>query len=589
MTDARPPSAHPRSAQPAGPDPAAGQVRLGWLDLSSGASGDMLLGALIGALAGMGRPTGVIGEAVDALGLPVRLDVSSTSRAGLAATRVHVITDSDIAETGGGDGTIAAAPVAGPGTHKDHHGHRHHHGPGGDGRPGGQGDGQPRRTWPDVRRLLTRAPLADTVREHALATFAALAEAEAAVHGIPADEVHFHEVGALDALADVVGACAGIAALGLDQLVVSAVALGGGSARTEHGVLPIPGPAVLELLRAAGLPGHGGPVDVELCTPTGAALVAAHADASGPLPPMRVCAIGVGAGRRDIPGRPNIVRLVVGCAPRPGPLISVPATGGRASLPHAPLARAPRLPHASQAPDSFAPDVAVDAPVPDAATLEAPGAGVPGAVDELLIETNVDDLDPRAWPEIMAALLAAGARDVWLTPILMKKGRPAHTLSVLVRAPHADAVRRLVFLHTPTLGLRETTVRKRALDRAFRTVDVGGETIAVKIGMLAGGRAVTAQPEWDDVRRAAIRLGQPTRRVLAAAAAAALNTDGAPLPTAGRDGGSGTDLRDDTATTDNAHTASNVHIMSNTNRTGKTGMADDAGTGDDSTQTGMPS
>ncbi len=463
----------------------------------------MLLGALIGVLPGVGRPVGVIGEAVDALGLPVRLDVSTTSRAGLAATRVRVITGGDVGAPGGDDdGNENSGNEEAEATpHTGHGGHA-----------GGLGDGHVRRTWPDVRRLLTRVPLADTVREQAVATFAALAEAEAVVHGIPADDVHFHEVGALDALADVVGVCAGIAALGLDRLVVSAVALGGGSARTEHGVLPIPGPAVLELLQAAGLPGYGGPVDVELCTPTGAALVATHADAFGPLPLMRVHAIGVGAGRRDTPGRPNVVRLVVGSVPLP----DVPAAGARA-------------------------------------------ADIPVAVDELLIETNIDDLDPRAWPEIIATLLAAGARDAWLTPMLMKKGRPAHTLSVLVQAPHANAVRRLLFLHTPTLGLRETAVRKRALDRAFRSVDVGGETVAVKIGMLADGRVVTAQPEWDDVQQAAARLDQPTRWVLAAATAAALNTDGTSFSTADR------------------------------GISGDTGISDDTGTGDDRTQTDIRS
>uniref|UniRef100_UPI0010415785 LarC family nickel insertion protein n=1 Tax=Candidatus Protofrankia californiensis TaxID=1839754 RepID=UPI0010415785 len=324
MNNTRPPSADSRSVQPTGPVPVPGQVRLGWLDLSSGASGDMLLGALIGALAGVGRPADVIGEAVDALGLPVRLDVSATSRAGLAATRVHVITSSDISEAHGEGGNEGAK--AAPHTEHSGHGSDINH-ISYDGHDGGRRDGHVRRTWPDVRRLLTQAPLTDTVREQAVATFAALAEAEAIVHGIPADDVHFHEVGALDALADVVGVCAGIAALGLDRLVVSAVALGGGSARTEHGVLPIPGPAVLELLRAAGLPGYGGPVDVELCTPTGAALVATHADAFGPLPPMRVHAIGVGAGRRDTPGRPNVVRLVVGSAPIPDPPASIPTTG----------------------------------------------------------------------------------------------------------------------------------------------------------------------------------------------------------------------------------------------------------------------
>ncbi|SBW17292.1 hypothetical protein FDG2_0149 [Candidatus Protofrankia californiensis] len=263
--------------------------------------------------------------------------------------------------------------------------------------------------------------------------------------------------------------------------------------------------------------------------------MATHADAFGPLPPMLVDAIGVGAGRRDTPGRPNVVRLVVGSAPIPNPPASIPTTGTGI-----PLSRVSQAPSAlvTEIPTPPFPPADVPAPGAPASEIHAPeihasGAfttDLPAAVDELLIETNVDDLDPRAWPEIMATLLAAGARDAWLTPMLMKKGRPAHTLSVLVQQPHADAVRRLVFLHTPTLGLRETAVGKRALDRAYHSVDVGGETIAVKIGMLADGRVVTAQPEWDDVQQAATRLGQPTRWVLAAATAAALNTDGPSFP-----------------------------------------------------------
>ncbi len=422
----------------------------------------MLLGALSAVLAGTGKHADVIADAVKALGLPVRLDVSVTSRAGLAATRVHVITDEVISR---GDTTYPVRPQGTGAAAGDHL----------------------RRTWADIRLLLAGAPLAATVRERALATFATLAEAEATVHGIRADDVHFHEVGALDALADVVGVCAGLDALGLDQLVASPMALGGGSARTGHGVLPIPGPAVLELLRASGMPAHGGPVDLELCTPTGAALVATHVGAYGQLPAMRVESVGVGAGQRDIPGRPNVVRLIVGAA----------ASTDISS-------------HSASEREESAPAHAA--------------ARIPPATDELLVETNVDDLDPRAWPEILAALLAAGASDAWLTPILMKKGRPAHTLSVLVAPARADSVRQMIFFHTPTLGLRETPVHKRALDRTFHAVNVSGETIAVKIGMLPDGQVVTVQPEWDDVRRAAIRLDRPTRWVLAAAASLAAET-----------------------------------------------------------------
>lgn len=221
----------------------------------------MLLGALLGA----GAPLAPVKEAIAALDLAMDLVADTVERGGLAATRVRVVTD----ET---------APA--------------------------------RRTWADVRALLATAPLAPVVRKRAAATFAALAHAEGAVHAVPPDDVHFHEVGAHDALGDIVGVCAAVEALGLTSVTASPVALGGGTVRAAHGVLPVPAPAVLELLR--GAPVHGGPADVELCTPTGAALLRVLVDAWGPLPPLVVHAVGTGAGTRELPDRANVVRLVVG-------------------------------------------------------------------------------------------------------------------------------------------------------------------------------------------------------------------------------------------------------------------------------------
>jgi len=500
--------------------------RLGWLDATGGLSGDMLLGALIGAgapldamnaaLAALAVPLGPSGVSPAPLGLSwppappappgggpepadgdgrvrVQLAVSAVDRAGLRATRAHVRADE-----------------ANP----------------------------PRRTWADIERLLTAAPLDDDVRRRARATFGALAAAEAAVHGIPAAEVHFHEVGALDALADVVGVCAGLSALGLRRLVVSPIALGGGEVRAAHGLLPVPGPAVLELLRAGGLTGYGGGAAMELCTPTGAALVVANADEQGELPPMTITGVGVGAGGRDRPDRPNVVRLVLGtAAPEPArAAIPPPAAGRTADLAPADLAPADLAP-ADLAPADLAPaDLApADAAPADAAPVHAapagavlPGAVLPGAtppgatppgVDEIVLACNIDDLDPRVWPDVLAVLLAAGARDAWLTPIIMKKGRPAHTLSALVGPAEAAAVRDAIFMHTSTLGLRETAVVKRALERRFRAVYVDGQRIAVKLGSLPDGRMTTAQPEWEDVRRAAAALGRPARAVIAEALA----------------------------------------------------------------------
>jgi uncharacterized protein (TIGR00299 family) protein len=385
-------------------------VTIGWLDLAAGASGDMLLGALVDA----GVPLEVPAAAVAALPVePVRLRTEQVTRHGLGATRVHV------------EATESTVP----------------------------------RTWADVRGLLAAADLAPAVRERALAVFARLAEAEGRVHRVPAEEVHFHEVGALDALADVVGVVAGFAHLGLERLTASPVTLGSGSTRGAHGVVPVPAPAVLELLR--GVPVTGGPVAAEMCTPTGAALVATLVGGWGPLPPLVPGRTGAGAGGRDPAELPNLVRLVLG----------EPADA-------------------------------------------APPAGA------VVLEANVDDLDPRLWPGVLERLLAAGASDAWLTPVLMKKGRPAHTLSVLCGAGARAAVEAAVFAATSTIGLRVTPVGKVALDREQTAVEVLGGRVGVKVAR-RGGRVVNVSVEFEDVAALARALGLPVKEVLRAATAAA--------------------------------------------------------------------
>ncbi len=284
--------------------------------------------------------------------------------------------------------------------------------------------------------------------------------AEATVHGSDPLDVTFHEVGALDAIADVVGASAGFTWLGGD-VVVSPVAVGSGTIAGAHGTMPVPPPAVAELLR--GAPSYAGPAgapEMELCTPTGAAILATVATRWGPQPSMTTELVGVGAGSRDPEGHANVLRLFAGA----------------------------QLGSASE-------DTA------------------------LLIETNVDDLDPRVWPTVIAALLDAGASDAWLTPILMKKGRPAHTLSVLVPPDRAEAVRATVFRETSAIGVREQRLDKHALDRELSSVDVDGHTIAVKLARHEGA-VVNAMPEYDDVARAADAVGRPVADVLADAVAA---------------------------------------------------------------------
>ena len=396
---------------------------IGWLDCSAGVSGDMLLGALVDA----GVDLAVLQDAVDRVGVePVRLARSTVTRAGLGACKVDVVVDE-----------------------------------------------HPRtRTWSDVRSLLERAELAERVRATALDVFARLAAAEAAVHRTTPEQVHFHEVGALDAVADVVGAAAGLAALDLERLTASAVVVGSGTTRGAHGPLPVPPPAVVALLR--GVPVLAGPVAREMTTPTGAAVLAAVVAAYGPLPPMVLRGSGTGAGGRDPDELANVLRLVLGDP--------------------------------------------VDQPVDDR--------------DAVVLEANVDDLDPRLWPGVLASLLRAGAHDAWLTPVLMKKGRPAHVLHVLCPAAQLVALQEVALRETTTLGVRSYAVARRVLDRAWRTVEVDGRPVRVKLGLL-GGEVVNAVPEWDDVAAAAAALGRPEKLVLQDAVALAGAPPSAGPPSAG--------------------------------------------------------
>ncbi|NMO51792.1 nickel pincer cofactor biosynthesis protein LarC [Actinoplanes sp. TBRC 11911] len=373
-----------------------------WIDASAGIAGDMLLGALIDA----GAPLDAIQTAVDAT-IPgsVRIDVREVSRAGLRALKADVV------------------PLV---------------------------DDPPHRTWRSIRAVVTG---------RAGEVFARLARAEAAVHGVAEEDVHFHEVGALDSIADVVGVAAALDALGVGSVSASAVALGSGTARTAHGRLPVPVPAVTELARGWQVSG-GGPG--ELATPTGMALIRTLASRCESLPSMTIDTAGTGAGTRDNPDRPNVVRVVLGAAE---------ADHGRQE-------------------------------------------------DAVLLEANVDDLDPRLWPGVLASLLRAGAADAWLVPILMKKGRPAHTLTVLCDPAAVPAVRDAIFQETSTLGVREAARRKTTLKRTFVPVTVGGVTVAVKIGH-ANGVIVQAMPEFSDVAALAEKLGVPERVALTRALAAA--------------------------------------------------------------------
>lgn len=335
------------------------------------------------------------------------------------------------------------------------------------------GENTPHRTWRSIRGELEAAAIPEATRAMALAAFAALAEAEGRVHGIDPGDIHFHEAGALDSIADVVGTCEALRQLGVTSVSASPVALGAGRIRAAHGDIPVPVPAVAQLAlgwQVAGLPGAATEEVGELATPTGMALVRSLATHCEPLPALTLATVGIGAGTKDFSSHPNVVRLLIGTPPRE--------------------------------------------------TSEG--------LREL--RANIDDMDPRLWPGVLDALLAAGAVDAWLVPIIMKKGRPAHCLHALAAAGRAEAVTDAMLEHTTTLGVRSTPVERTVLERVFADVSVAGYPVTVKVGH-RDGVVVNVAAEFDSVRATAAELRASEldviTRTVAAAAAAGLVTGAA--------------------------------------------------------------
>ena len=330
----------------------------------------------------------------------------------------------------------------------------------------------PHRHWGDIRRMLESANLADGARDRALRTFEALARAEATVHGTKPESVHFHEVGAADSIADIVGVCLGLELLGVSRLVCSTIAVGSGvTGQTAHGILPAPAPATLELL--AGAPIESGLASGELTTPTGAALVRVNADAFGPLPAMVPARIGYGAGTRETPGSPNVARIVLGHE-------LLPATEPRA-------------------------------PETDAAPLEP----------VVLLETTVDHIAPEQVAFAAEELREAGALDVWQTPAAMKKGRLGIELVVLSRPEDAERLIQAVHDLTGSLGVRRTQLERSVLARHVREAEGPWGGFRVKVSGEGDSRRV--RPEHDDIARIAratgMHYGEVTRRLREAAEA----------------------------------------------------------------------
>src|SRR5437762_10769248 len=380
---------------------------LAWFHCFSGIAGDMALGSLIDAGADLDAVRDVLGR------LPVggwELGAEPVLRAGVAATHLRVRTHED--------GVV--------------------------------------RTYSHISGLIDDARLPDRVRDRAQAVFAAMAEVEGRLHRRAPGQVHFHELGGVDAIIDVVGTCAGLELLDVDEVWASPVATGTGMVRSAHGMLPNPAPAVVALL--AGAPTFGRDVNVELVTPTGAAILAALAVGYGPLPAMTIAATGFGAGSRDLDGLPNTTQVVLGEAAGDG---------------------------------------------------SQPGRGDGQPV--VLLEVNVDDATGETLAHAVAALLDAGAHDAWVTPIVMKKGRPAHTVSALADPTLASQVSRVLVGETGSLGVRGQTLKRWPAARGTGEVEVEGLPVRIKVSV---GRV---KVEHDDAARAARRSGLPLREVVARA------------------------------------------------------------------------
>jgi hypothetical protein len=330
---------------------------------------------------------------------------------------------------------------------------------------------QPSRKLRDIEALVARSALSEGVKERVLKVFSRLAEAEGKLHYRPPEQMHFHEVGAVDSILDIVGTCVGLEFLDISVLTCSPVNVGSGSVRARHGSLPVPAPAALELLKDVPIFSSG--VEGELVTPTGAALITTLAAGFGPIPAMKVERIGYGAGAREIPGQPNLARLLLGQSTEP--------------------------------------------------VTTQPGP--PGDEVVSVIEANVDDMSPQLYGFFVDRALTAGALDVTCTPIQMKKNRPGILVSVLCTPETSEALAQLLFEQTTTIGLRIYEARRKVLEREVLSVATPYGLVKIKVAKREG-KVLNVAPEYEDCQRLAAEKGVPLKQVMMAAQAAYLQVSG---------------------------------------------------------------
>jgi uncharacterized protein (TIGR00299 family) protein len=439
-------------------------MRVAYLECFSGISGDMFLGALVDA----GVSSQLLEETVSALEIGARLEVSQVIRGGVAATKVDVWEDGekDLPREEYWEQQHSHAEAH---AHGKSHSHKHdqpqHSEQGHHSHSHGRG-------LTEIRRVIAAAPISGKAKKTAIAIFESLGAAEAKIHHTSIEAVHFHEVGAVDAMVDIICAAVGVEALGVDEIICSPLNVGGGTVKCAHGTIPVPAPATVELLTDA--PVYSSGVQAELVTPTGAAIVKTLASRFGTFPEMKIQKSGYGAGSRDFRGHPNVLRLTVGEA------------------------------NSSSA---------------------VAGAILKTASDTIsVLEANLDDLNPQVFGYVMDRLLEEGALDAFGVPVQMKKNRPGTLLTVLCKPEHAAKLTHLIFAETTTLGVRRREEARQTLARRWENVHTAWGEVRIKIASM-NGTITNYAPEYEDCRKIAAQHKVPLKTVMQEAARAYLHSD----------------------------------------------------------------
>ena len=434
-------------------------MRIAYLECFSGISGDMFLGALVDA----GVPARLLEETVAALGVGAKLEISRVVRSGISATKVDVWVDGEKdmprEEYWAKQDVEHADSHTHPHSHTHSHDHAHSHGK--DAAAAATAPHQhehehSHRGLTEIRQIISAAATSESAKNTAIRIFEALGAAEAKIHSVPVESIHFHEVGAADAIVDIVCAAVGIEALGVDEIVCSRLNVGGGSVKCAHGTFPVPAPATVELLK--GVPVYSSGIEAELVTPTGAAIAKTLATRFGEFPEMKIEKSAYGAGSREFPGHPNVLRLVIGEA--------LPLLAGKTK----------------------------------SETVS-------------VLEANLDDLNPQVFGYVMDRLLEEGALDVFGIPVQMKKNRPGTLLTVLCRREDAEKLAQLIFSETTTLGVRRREESRQTLARRWESVRTEWGEVRIKIASM-NGTVTNYAPEYEDCRRIAAEHHVPLKTVM---------------------------------------------------------------------------